>query len=326
MAHLWMVRAGGNNEIVELVETRNAVAIGWSQLGDLTTLRTRQQFKERYTDCFPEETSQSRINVNTGQVYRFAREVKTGDYILTYNQSSREILIGKVVGDYQYSAQTIHERYPHVRRVEWLKTISRDQFSKTARNSLGSSLTVFRVNDHIGEIQKLLQGRQETIEEEPSPPFYEEFKSKADELISDMVSQLGPYEMQDLVAALLRAIGYRAVSVKPGPDRGIDIDASPDPLGFKEPRVKAQVKHRTVKVSGPDMRSFLGALRAGEHGLFVSSGGFTPDAEIEARSTPKNIRLVDREQFIELLLEYYDQLEPEYKAMIPLRRIWVPVE
>lgn len=326
MAHLWMVRAGGDNEIIDLVESKNAVAIGWSQMGDLSTLRTRQQFKDRYNDCFPEEKNQSRINLHTGQIYRFAREIKTDDYVLTYNQSSRKILIGKVIGGYRYSPQEIHENYPHVRQVEWLQSVSRDQFSEMARNSLGSSLRVFKMDEHLREVLTLLQGRQEIVEEELNPPFYEEVKSKADELISDKVSHLGPYEMQDLVAAVLQAIGYRAVSVKPGPDLGIDIEASPDPLGFEEPRIMVQVKHRTDKVIADEMRSFIGALHKGEHGMYVSSGGFTKDAVKEARMCSKNIRMIDREQFIGLLLEYYDHLEPEYKTLIPLRRIWVPVD
>ena len=139
MAHLWMVRAGGDNEIIDLVESKNAVAIGWSQMGDLSTLRTRQQFKTGIMIASPKRKINLEINLHTGQIYRFAREIKTDDYVLTYNQSSRKILIGKVIGGYRYSPQEIHENYPHVRQVEWLQSVSRDQFSEMAHNSLGSS-------------------------------------------------------------------------------------------------------------------------------------------------------------------------------------------
>jgi restriction system protein len=328
--HVWMVRAGDNNEIADAVEANRAVAIGWSAMGNLSDLRRRDQFKDRYAECYQEETSKPRIAVNSGQLYRFTREIKIGDYVLTYLQSSREILIGQISGEYNFDSQYIHPYYPHVRQVNWLRKVSRDEFSKPARNSLGSSLTVFQIDDHLAEVHKLAIGERDLIEkeieEEISPPFYEEVKSKADELISDMISQLGPFEMQDLVAALLRAMGYRAVSVKPGPDRGVDIEASPDALGFEKPRVKVQVKHRTGKVTGPAMREFVAVLRQSDNGLYVSTGGFTNDAEFEASRSREPLKLLSREEFIDLLLEHYEKLEPEYKTLLPLRRIWVPVE
>jgi predicted Mrr-cat superfamily restriction endonuclease len=52
-------------------------------------------------------------------------------------------------------------------------------------------------------------------------------------------------------------------AIAPGRDRGIDILAYPDALGFERSRIKVQVKHRRDKASGPEMRSFLGALRTG---------------------------------------------------------------
>ena len=81
-----------------------------------------------------------------------------------------------------------------------------------------------------------------------------------------------PFDFQDLVAAVLRAMGFQAVSTDPGPDRGIDIVAHPDAFGFETPRIKAQVKHRKSTTGGPDMRSFIGTLRSGESGLYVSTG------------------------------------------------------
>jgi restriction system protein len=74
------------------------------------------------------------------------------------------------------------------------------------------------------------------------------------------------------------------------------------------------------------MRSFIATLRPDENGLFVSTGGFTRDAEIEARGAREPVTLLDRDGFIRLLLEHYQELEPEYKAQVPLRKVWVPAE
>ena len=163
-------------------------------------------------------------------------------------------------------------------------------------------------------------------EEEETPPFFDEVKAQADELIADLISQLDPYDFQDLVAGVLRAMGFRAVSSPPGPDRGIDIIAHPDPFGFERPRIKVQVKHRQGSVGGPEMRSFLGTLRAGDSGLYVSTGGFTRDAMLEAERSREPVKLLDRDDFIRLLLEHYEVLDSEFKAQVPLRKVWVPAE
>ena len=328
-AHVWMVRAGNDNELAEMVEQRNAVAIGWREMGDVSQLQRREAFKARYHEVYPEH-SDGRTNVNYSQIFRFAREIEEGDYVLTYIKDSREIVIGIAASPYQFNPELFFEDYPHVRAVNWLKRVSRDDFSSQARNSLGSTLTVFNVDDHLPEIHRLATGQAAAVETEAEaedePPFFEETSAKANELISDLISHLDPYDFQDLVAALLRAMDFRAVSSPPGRDRGVDIVAHPDALGFDRPRIKVQVKHRKDSTGGPEMRSFLGVLHDGDSGLYVSTGGFTSDARLEAETSRKAITLLDRDEFIKLLLEHYEVLEPEYKSMVPLRKVWVPTE
>jgi restriction system protein len=100
--------------------------------------------------------------------------------------------------------------------------------------------------------------------------------------------------------------------------------AHPDRLGFERPRIKAQVKHRQSSAGGADMRAFMATLRPGESGLYVSTAGFTRDAEVEALGAREPVTLLDRDGFIRLLLEHYEDLDLEYKAQIPLRKVWVP--
>jgi len=73
------------------------------------------------------------------------------------------------------------------------------------------------------------------------------------------------------------------------------------------------------------MRSLVGTLQSDEKGLFVSSAGFTPDAAKEAEKNSSRVVALDGESFVELLLERYEQLEPSVQALIPLRRLYIPV-
>ena len=137
-----------------------------------------------------------------------------------------------------------------------------------------------------------------------------------------MVSKT-PYEFQDMVAALLRAMGYHTPFIAPkGKDGGIDIIAYVDPLGAQTPRIKVQVKHKPeTTIGASDIRALLGVLRAGDIALFVTSGAFSQDAKSTGTNSREFIRLIDGDEFIEMWQEYYDKMSDEDKKMLPLKRI-----
>lgn len=311
----WMVRAGNENEIIEDIAEKSIVAIGWGDLGDVSKLTTRDEIKRKYKEVNPGHSSR-RVGINAGQVFRFAHKIKKGDIVLTYDKSSREILIGEIKSDYEWKPEVSPDDYPHVREAEWEKKVSRDEFSTPARNSLGSTLTVFSLDEHIAEIKQILKGEKKEKEEE-APPYFEEVQSKAEELISDRISKLDPYDFQNLVAAVLQAMGFQTKVSSPGPDRGVDILAHPDALGFEPPFIKVQVKHKTDSTGIQQIQRFIGTLGESEKGLYVSTGGYTRDAKTAARETRSQITLLDRDDFIDLLLEHYACIEPEYQALIP---------
>lgn len=132
------------------------------------------------------------------------------------------------------------------------------------------------------------------------------------------------YEFQDLVAALLRAMGYHTPFIAPrGKDGGIDVLAYQDPLGTLSPRIKIQVKHRDSTATVKEVRELMGLLQKdGDVGLFVSTGGFTPDAKTTARTSHVHVELIDFERFISLWQEFYHKISDEDKARLPLRAVY----
>lgn len=72
---------------------------------------------------------------------------------------------------------------------------------------------------------------------------FEEAEEQAWAEISQYLKSMNPYDFQDLVADLLRAMSYHVSWVSPpGKDGGLDILAWPDALGTTPPRIKVQVK------------------------------------------------------------------------------------
>lgn len=153
----------------------------------------------------------------------------------------------------------------------------------------------------------------------------EQLESQAKDGIKEFIASKNAYEFQDLVAALLRAMGYFTPFVAPkGPDGGLDIVAYQDPLGTKAPRIKVQVKHRPdTNISVGDIKSLLGSLnKDGDVGLFVTSGGFTSEAERFARNSQVHVKLIDFDGFIDLWQEFYSRLTDDEKFMLPLHPIY----
>ena len=132
--------------------------------------------------------------------------------------------------------------------------------------------------------------------------------------------------MQELIAGLLRAMGYKTRVSPSGPDRGKDIVASPDGFGFEQPRIIVEVKHRKGQMGSNDIRSFLSVVRhAGDKGLYVSTGGFSKDAHYEAERASNPINLMDLDSLVEAIIEHYENMDLETRVLLPLRKIYWPV-
>jgi restriction system protein len=134
---------------------------------------------------------------------------------------------------------------------------------------------------------------------------------------------VNPYEYQEIVASLLRAMGYHIAWIAPpGKDGGIDILAASDPLGTRPPRIKVQVKRQAQAVTVDGLRSFMALLGDGDVGIFVSVGGFTKDAAGEARGQEKRkITLLDNEDLFDLWIKYHDQLNDQDRRRLPLKPV-----
>lgn len=135
--------------------------------------------------------------------------------------------------------------------------------------------------------------REEKVEEETPTQVvsYDDVEQRAIEGLLQYINSKNAYEFQDLVAALLRGMGYYTPFVAPrGKDGGVDIVAYRDPLGTESPRIQVQIKHRESAATVQEVRQLMGLLqKEGDVGIFVSTAGFTPDGRNAARSFPMSM-------------------------------------
>lgn len=152
----------------------------------------------------------------------------------------------------------------------------------------------------------------------------EEAEDNALAIVTQYLATMDPYQFQDLIGALLEAMGYHVSwTAPPGRDGGIDLIAFQDPLGATGRRIKVQVKRRADKAGADSLRSFLGVLSENDIGLYVCTGGFTPEAERTAReSETKRLTLLDAKALFDLWVEHYENLSQSSRSLMPLQPIF----
>ena len=148
-------------------------------------------------------------------------------------------------------------------------------------------------------------------------------ETTGDFIIKTLAQAAKGHPFAHFVAHLLQAMGYRTRVSPEGPDGGVDIVAHRDELGFEPPIIKVQVKSTEGSVGDPVVSALYGKVGANEHGLLVTLGTFTSQARNFGRSK-SNLRLIDGEELVELVLAHYEQFDAKYKGLLPLRRVYVP--
>lgn len=334
MSSMWMVRAEGGQFYDDFRE-RGVAAIGWNELANhLQPGMSRKDIVALYLAVRPQAKRGTAI-AGASQVWRFFNEIEVGDDVVTYSPSNRTYMIGQFTGPVTHHPEWADEHMTLARPVQWHEQeIPRDDLSQPTKNSLGSTLTVFQLPEHASrELLNWKEGAATTVpvdeligndDDEAAVDPLEDIESQALERIKDLVGALDWSDMQDLVAGILRAMGYKTQVSPAGPDRGKDIIASPDGFGFENPRIVVEVKHRSGAMGSQAIRSFLGGRHKDDRGLYVSTGGFSRDAHYEAERASVPLALWTLDNLVRALVEHYDSTDAETKRLVPLKRIYWP--
>lgn len=320
---IWGIHTKDDNMFLQ----RDVIAIGWKDMGDLSKIdANRDAFKEKYLKVYPDAKKGSIAN-GAGMLYRFACEVQVGDYVVFPSKIDRMINLGVIEGGYEYDADAAE--YVQQRKVKWLKHIPRTAFSQGALYEVGSAMSFFTVKNYADEyLVALDKGFKKTAittdgeEDESVGATAEEIiESTKDFILKELSKNLKGYALEEFVADLLRAMGYRTTVSSQGGDSGIDITAYKDEL---PPRILVQVKSQDGDIKETTIQSLKGAMREGDYGLFVSLSNYTKNAQKYLDSTPI-IRGINGMELVALVLKYYDDLSEKYKKMIPLKMVYIPV-
>jgi len=143
-----------------MMRDRAVVAIGWSELGDLSKPLGEGQVKEwirtELTRASPGHPQS--IGRAAQQVAHFCQTIQNGDCVLA-SDGAKVLGLGRVAGDYQFDAS---EAFSHIRPVEWLR-VGEWQLPTTE----GLRTTVHELRKHP---ENLIDIERRLIEPAPGPP------------------------------------------------------------------------------------------------------------------------------------------------------------
>lgn len=329
---IWMVRSGRDSAYASDCLDGNFVGIGFAEAGDVAAPVDKDTLKEQIVAANP-QYSMGKVDNVASQLKRFFDDLRIGDSVMTYDSSRRMYYFGQIKSDVLNRSHALGRQ----REVLWTNQIARDSLTQATRNSLGSTMSLFLVQDAPAAevLSKLSPLGSDEGSEFPNSATSDadteltdtigDREEEADQLIDDKLASLTWEEMQELVAELLRSLGFRAEVSAKGGDQGVDIFASPDGLGLHEPRIFVEVKHRPgSKIGADQVRAFLGGRHPGDRCLYVSTGGFSKEAVYEAARSSRPCTLIDLPKLRTQIKENYSRFTPEGMALLPLRRIYLP--
>ena len=302
----------------------NVIAIGWPDFGDLSKVTaTREAFKERYAQIYP-NAKPGAIPTSAGMLYRFIHEIKIGDYVVFPSKVDRMVNIGVVEGEYTYVDS--EKEYVQQRKVKWLKHLPRTSFTQGALYEIGSAMSLFMVKNYADEylsaLDKGFKAALDNTDDDTIGATAEDIiESTKDYVLKELSRNLKGYALEEFIANLLQAMGYRTKLSPQGGDSGIDITAYKDEL---PPRILVQVKSQDSDIKEITIQSLKGAMTEGDYGLFVTLSHYTKKAQEYLEKTPI-IKGINGSELVDLILKYYDSLDDKYKDMIPLKMVYIPV-
>lgn len=143
----------------------NEVNIGWSGLGDLTDIDSKEKLSSLFDSTYPDAKFRSKAQA-ISQIWSFVSDMNIGDIIIFGDGSKAHI--GLVESNYYYEVDpdVRDEDYCNNRKVKWLKEFSYKDLPKVFKSALASARTLFSLNAYKSIILELLENGSADVDDE----------------------------------------------------------------------------------------------------------------------------------------------------------------
>ncbi|MGL5934397.1 MAG: restriction endonuclease [Cetobacterium sp.] len=335
MKTAWIIRAypHGINRLQYFLEN-NVVGIGWPGIGTLEDIVSREDVKSKLKSAgYTAGKTALSIGQAAGTIYRFACEMKAGDYVLVPNGS--HIFVGKVLEDkpvYLEAFDKDDEGFCHQRKVEWLfnkRTINKQFMTSRVYDSFKGQSTLFTtwyddIHDLITKKQHLFIGDDF---QKQHLKLKEEYLKKLNE---GKISGLNSNEIENVCKKILNVFfpGIERQSTTNTIGNG-DTDLKAELIGGVVIRVQVKNFYKKFGEIEPWVVTQLAdSMDENDNGIVMTTTTISSEATKLAEDytkAGKKITFIDGKKFVDLIFENIDVFSDEelinlglYKELIIL--------
>ena len=193
--------------------------------------------------------------------------------------------------------------------------LKRGNFSVPFQNTIRSSLTVFAVSQRDEFLAAI--GRAD-LAPKPVAALYDPYR-----VVLEQVLELDDKEFEILVGHLLTALGFEGSEVtgKTG-DGGVDAKGELNVAGLAKVKVFVQAKRYKLgsKVNANTVKQLRQAIPFGGQGAFITTADFQgAAADVALEVGFPRIGLINGRQLVDLLIEHWTDIPPEFRERLGLK-------
>lgn len=187
----WLYAPGEGSCMWDEFYTSGIMAIGWGEIGDLSTFDSKDAMKIKMREVIDESLSYKNAAHATWQ---FANEMKIGDIVFVKKGMHQIIGRGVVMSDYEYD-DTRDDEYKNIRQVDWTQN---GKWPHPGQAVMKTLTDITSYTDYVEKLNSLFEDETEEDAEDVEktyPPYTKE----------DFLSEVFmPEEEYDKLSGILR--------------------------------------------------------------------------------------------------------------------------
>lgn len=187
----WLYAPGEGSCMWDEFYTSGIMAIGWGEIGDLSTFDSKDAMKIKMREVIDESLSYKNVAHATWQ---FANEMKIGDIVFVKKGMHQIIGRGVVMSDYEYD-NTRDDEYKNIRQVDWTHN---GEWPHPGQAVMKTLTDITSYTDYVEKLNSLFEDETEEDAEDVEktyPPYTKE----------DFLSEVFmPEEEYDKLSGILR--------------------------------------------------------------------------------------------------------------------------
>lgn len=187
----WLYASGEGSCMWDEFYTSGIMAIGWGEIGDLSTFDSKDAMKIKMREVIDESLSYKNAAHATWQ---FANEMKIGDIVFVKKGMHQIIGRGVVMSDYEYD-NTRDDEYKNIRQVDWTHN---GEWPHPGQAVMKTLTDITSYTDYVEKLNSLFEDETEEDAEDVEktyPPYTKE----------DFLSEVFmPEEEYDKLSGILR--------------------------------------------------------------------------------------------------------------------------